>query len=58
MRGRSVTWSMLILGAVFALMGPIFVHPAPENLTKLLIISAVGAAIFGLGVGRLPIARE
>ena len=58
MRGRSVTWSMLILGAVLALMGPIFVHPAPENLMKLLVVSAIGAAIFGLGVGRLPLARE
>lgn len=58
MRGRNITWSLIALGGVFALLGPIFVHPAPDNFTKLLYITAVGAVILGLGLGRLPLARE
>jgi hypothetical protein len=58
MRGRSLTWLLIAAGAVLGGMGPIFVHPAPDNLRKLLIITAIGAVILGLGLGRLPLARE
>jgi hypothetical protein len=58
LRGRPATFSLIIIGAVFGLMGPLFVHASADNMKRLLIITAVGAVILGLGLGRLPLARE
>ena len=58
MRGRSVTLALILFGAALAAIGPIFVHPAPENLTRILIVTAFGAIVLGFGLGRLPLGRE
>jgi hypothetical protein len=39
-------------------MGPVFVHASADNVKRLLIVTALGAVILGLGLGRLPLARE
>jgi hypothetical protein len=58
MRGRTATLGLILIGAVLALMGPVFVHATADNVKRLLIVTALGAVILGLGLGRLPPARE
>ena len=58
LRGRTATLGLIVMGGVLALMGPLFVHASPDNVKRLLIVTALGAVILGLGLGRLPPARE